>query len=272
MKGDKGRQMNPSTQRPREPCQASGRQRERNEGRQEPCQASRLGENGRHMKGDKGRQMNASTQRAMPGIQAGRQREANEGRQRETNERRPPREPCQASRLGDNGRQMKGDKGRQMNRPPKEPCQASRLWLGNRRVTLNEFRTPHSKLFGEKNWSFGRSSASPCLFRMTPRHKRQLVLEALAKKPPIRLSNGRKQISLRAAIPLKWLTRVSVGCWTLRKRARSHGVEPLKYSLQASDWWGGAPATSTARKSNAQQSPLATRPSHSTTPLTKITR
>ena len=38
------------------------------------------------MKGDKGRQVKVSTQRAVPGIQAGRQRETNEGRQRETNE------------------------------------------------------------------------------------------------------------------------------------------------------------------------------------------
>ena len=76
------------------------------------------------MKGDKGRQVNLSAWRAVPGIQAGRQRETNEGRQRETSE--PVR---QASRLGDNGRQMKGDKGRQVREtkgicPPGEPCQA----------------------------------------------------------------------------------------------------------------------------------------------------
>ena len=38
------------------------------------------------MKGDKGRQVNLSAWRAVPGIQAGRQRETNEGRQRETSE------------------------------------------------------------------------------------------------------------------------------------------------------------------------------------------
>ena len=79
-----------------------------------------LGYNGRQMKGDKGRQVNLSAWRAVPGIQAGRQRETNEGRQRETSES-----------------------------VRREPCQASRLGLGNRRATLNEFRNPHSKLFRE---------------------------------------------------------------------------------------------------------------------------
>ena len=32
---------------------------------------------------------------------------------------------------------------------PREPCQASRLGLCNRRVTLNEERTPHGKLLGQ---------------------------------------------------------------------------------------------------------------------------
>ena len=53
----------------------------------------------------------------------------------------PPRKPCQAT------------EGRQMNarlETLKKLCQAPRLWLGNRRVTLNEFRTPHRKLFEEK--------------------------------------------------------------------------------------------------------------------------
>ena len=61
--------------------------------------------------------MNPSTQRAVPGIQAGRERETNEGdKGRHMN---PSTQrvnlSTQASRLGDNGRQMKGDKGRQMN-------------------------------------------------------------------------------------------------------------------------------------------------------------
>ena len=96
MKGDKGRQMNPSTQRAVPGIQA-GRQRETNDkGRQmnpsTQTGSSRLGDNGRQMKGDKGRQVNpgrqtnAFNQRAVPGIQAGRQRETNEGRHRETNE------------------------------------------------------------------------------------------------------------------------------------------------------------------------------------------
>ena len=120
------------------------------------------------MKGDKGRQMNPSTQRAAPGIQAGRQRRkghkekqmnpstqrepcqafklANNGRQ----QRERPREPRQASRLGNNGGQMKGEKGRQQMKRDKGRRTRPPSWLGNRRVTLNEFRTPHSKLFGEK--------------------------------------------------------------------------------------------------------------------------
>ena len=52
--------------------------REVKETAERECHTSRLGDNGR--------QMNPSTQRAVPGIQAGRQRETNKGRQRETNE------------------------------------------------------------------------------------------------------------------------------------------------------------------------------------------
>ena len=44
--------------------------------------------------------------------------------------------------LGDNPSTQKGDKGRGI-----------RAGFGNGRVTLNEFRTPHSKLFGENTLS-----------------------------------------------------------------------------------------------------------------------
>ena len=126
MKGDKGRQVNLSTQASR--LGDNGRQLKGDKGRQtNPSRARHPG--WETNEGDKGRQMHPSTQRAVPGIQAGRERETNEGdkggqmnpstqtgssrlgdngRQmsepRETNERR-----------GDNGRQMKGDTGRQMN-------------------------------------------------------------------------------------------------------------------------------------------------------------
>ena len=85
--GDKGRQMNPSTQRAAPGIQA-GRPRETNEGRQretnepvhpESCARHPGWETMGEIKGDKGRQMNPSTQRAVPGIQAGRERETNEG-------------------------------------------------------------------------------------------------------------------------------------------------------------------------------------------------
>ena len=123
--------MNPSTQRAVPGIQA-GRQRETNDkGRQmnpsTQTGSSRLGDNGRQMKGDKGRQVNKRT--------------------------RPPREPCQASRRGDNGRQRKGDTGRQMNPSTQRavPGIQARAWQqASRRATLNEFRTPHSKLLGEK--------------------------------------------------------------------------------------------------------------------------
>ena len=102
MKGDKGRQMNPSTKRAVPGTQASRRlgknkRRQMNASRlqAERQRAVRPESRARHRLVDNGRQINPSW------------------RQRETNQ--PVHQESQASRLRDNARQMKGDKGRQMN-------------------------------------------------------------------------------------------------------------------------------------------------------------
>ena len=99
--------------------------------------------------------MNPSTQKAVPGIQAGRQRETNikgdkgkqmnpsiyrDGRQMKGNQGRQlnPSAWRAVSRLGDNRSQMKGDKGRKVNLSTKKQCQASRLGDNGRQIKGNK--------------------------------------------------------------------------------------------------------------------------------------